>query len=398
MPRKSYRSKRRKKKGGNSDTRDSGTRRYNLPIPDKNLKKDAGKGATKTVWQLQNSKANVVVINSTRDQMIERQITNCDQFNEYLFSKSLSNAYPALFPKVYALKDTVSELEKINEMNNEMSKTPPETPNIAQKYIWVKEACQLPAIQEIQGDYLEKAIQLLFHLMTYGLCYIDIKPANVGKRGNDYLVIDTGREDIYFIPEEHRKDYLIGEILICCMTLYHYLKSNDGCTESMYQKIKFVFQQLLTCYSIEHISTNLMTDDKLKLAIRSLRTKLFNKYKGRKWDEILKHQTHTLPKENQTTNTLPKANQTTLPGCVFKSVSESVMSISVRLDNYVSIEHISDFFKDSKPPNMIPRSESKPPNMIPTSMIPTSESKPVSQSSKIKSFFPSQIRSFFPLK
>jgi hypothetical protein len=32
---------------------------------------------------------------------------------------------------------------------------------------------------------------------------------NVGKRGDAYLVIDTGREDIYFIPQDYRKDYLV---------------------------------------------------------------------------------------------------------------------------------------------------------------------------------------------
>ncbi len=350
MPRKSYRSKRRKKKGG-----DSGTRRYNLPIPDRRLlKKDAGKGAFKTVWQLQNSKR--VVINSTKDQMDNRKINNCDQFNEYLFSKSLYEAYPALFPKVYALNDKDSTEEAT--IINKMSESHPETSNLEKKYIWLKEACELPTIEDIQGDYLEKAIQLLFQFMMYGLCYIDIKPDNVGKRGDTYLVIDTGREDIYFIPEEYRKDYLVGEILICCMTLYHYLKSKDSCTESIYQRIKFVFQHLLTFDSNEQISTNLITDDNLEPKIKKLRKKLYDKYlEGSEWSQILNHQTtHTLPSKyleeewlrilNHQTQALPNANQ--ISNCVPNSV---LASISVRLLNYVSNTHIKDFFEHSKQGN-----------------------------------------------
>jgi hypothetical protein len=352
MPRKSYRSKRRKKKGGNS-----GTRRYNLPIPERDsLLKDPGKGAFKTVWQLPTSKR--VVINTTKEQMNQHKITDpkCDQYNEYLFSKSLYDAYPALFPKVYALNDTESQEEL--SIINKMSESHPETDIAIKKYIWLKEACELPTIQELQGNYLEKAIQLLFQLMTYGLCYIDIKPANVGKRGDTYLVIDTGREDIYFIPKEYRKDYLIGEILICCMTLYHYLKSEDSCTVSIYQRIKVLFQHLLIFDSNEQISTNLMADEILEPAINRLRTKLYNKYNRDSWNDILNYQkTQTLQSKYlqekwndilnyQKTQTLPNEKQTSqVSECGSNS---ELVSITLRLVNYVKNTHIRDFFNDSK--------------------------------------------------
>jgi hypothetical protein len=141
----------------------------------------------------------------------------------------------------------------------------------------------------------------------------------------------------------------------------------------MYQKIKIVFQQLLTCDSIEHISTNIIADDKLEHKIKILTKKLFRKYlegeeEDNKWKQILNHQMPTLPNEITQDTEYNKWKQVLIHQTSqdLECVSNSVwFPISARLQNYVLKEHIEAFFEDSKHA-INPTSVNKPPVINPT--------------------------------
>jgi hypothetical protein len=127
-------------------------------------------------------------------------------------------------------------------------------PSGIDEYVWVKEFCKNPDYEELCGFYLYRVIQLLIDLMKQELCYIDVKPANIGKRGTNYVIIDTGREDIYFIPPQYQLDYLKGEILIACMSLYSHLEvnyPNNINNKRAFQKIKRILGFLYTNDSLE---------------------------------------------------------------------------------------------------------------------------------------------------
>lgn len=349
MTRKRVQTKRVQRKRGGTNKAHPKVRSTKLPMPNVEfLAKEPSKGSFKTVWQLKNSP--LVVINSNpsqvRDKDKDKDKPYLKQFNEYLFSRSLSTAYPDFFPAVYELYEPIStrELEMIDQMDRNRNHTPSEeTPTF--KYIWLKEACHPPDLKELQENFLEKAIQLLVDLMKKGLCYIDIKPMNIGKRGESYVIIDSGVEDIYLIPKEYQSDYLRGEILICGMCLYHYLKENRALLQNTYQKIKNVFHFILNkpmeeleVEALEAVlKEGIPSNDKNtvnKKDLINLRTYLYNKYNCTLQDK----DPCPISKMANTGSDNP-----------FQYKEGKSCSITARLLNYCSLPYIKQFFSEYDP-------------------------------------------------
>jgi hypothetical protein len=270
--------KNKKRKGGKS------LRKSTLSIPTNGLGMLA-KGESKTVWQLKGRP--YAVINANLEQM--GKTTHEKQEEEYHFSKLLSIKYPLFFPEVYHL-----DLDENTKEESDVLDTMAYTPTDKLKFIWVKEVCNPPSINELRGNYLEKAIRLLINLMKKGICYTDIKHLNVGIRGNDYVIIDTSPEDTYYIPEQYQLDYLKGEIIVCCTNLYFHLSRIDdpsGMNKLTWLKIKRIFMFLCNNHLLERTvfmdklkqflqnnNTDFIEDKELKIHIIHIVRFIFNKY------------------------------------------------------------------------------------------------------------------------
>ena len=327
MTRKNKKNKKQKTRKYKGGTRKSplGLRRLTLQVPTNTVS-----GAFKTIWKVPES--NYVVINSTQEQAKEDKTPYLNQLQEFAFSKRLNVLYPQFFPKVSSFKGDEKELKVIDQLKNI------ETSDKRLKYIWLKENCPPPSDEEIQTTYLKKAIQLLMDLMEQGLCYIDIKPMNIGKRGQEYVVIDTGREDIYYIPKDYKEDYLKGEILICGMSIYHYLK--DKGLPIPYEEILSVFSLIIPPIESQENFIDTPFKDKLQAylegktikiqehiedTIRRFRTRIYRTYLNEEQKQkILDEQ----KKDNNLNN------------------KDDIYMISARLNDYAKLNQIGQFFRD----------------------------------------------------
>jgi len=329
MRRKSGKSRKKWKYNGGTGTRkrplERGLRRVTLPVP-----KIKASGAFKTIWKVKGSRR--VVINSTLEQTEKDKTPYRTQLQEFAFSKKMSTFFPQFFPEVSFFKGDEKELEVIDQLRNSKSA------DKRLKYIWLKEDCPPPSDEEIQHTYLKKAIQLLVDLMKQGLCYIDIKPMNIGKRGDAYVVIDTDPEDIYFVPSEYQIDYLKGEILICGMSVYHYLKDlkvNHNKTE-----FEIPYDKILQAFSLaiiptkeksifEHKLQSYLKGETIEIpkniekSIKSVELTMYRNYLGEDEKQAIRNE------NNKKSN-----NQ------------DDFYTISARLDNYASMKKIGQFFRD----------------------------------------------------
>jgi len=168
---------------------------------------------------------------------------------------------------------------------------------------------------------------------------------NIGKRGQSYIVIDTGCEDIYYVPKEYQEDYLKGEILICCMSTYHYLKDLKDPKDKKKRKnpeIEIPYDEILSVFSLilsddfqdklqaylkgERIEIPKIEISKLKQMesdIKKIRTLLYKTYL---YDE---------PKEKIRSENINQLNN-----------QENIYMISARLFNYASSGQIKQLFID----------------------------------------------------
>lgn len=313
------------------------------------------KGRSKTVWQLKGRP--YAVINANVKQMTETTFEK--QQEEYQFSKILSIKYPSLFPKVYHLdidEETKEESDVLDTLPLEETEL---KPNTKYKFIWAKEVCNIPSIEELRGNYLEKVIQILITLMEKGLCYTDMKPMNVGIRGNNYVIIDTSHEDIYYVPPDYQLDYLKGEILVSCMTLYLYVSlSQDEKNKPFWLPPDVLNHPILL--KIKRIFAFLFINKALERDAFIAKLKQF----------LLTKETYSVPYEELihyikklTRNISGSYNCTDEEGCIFNDFysfqkqipcegqickTEDIVSIVSSFRTYLSTEKINHFFAELK--------------------------------------------------
>jgi len=322
--------KTRKYKGGTRKSPlERGLRRVTLSLPTNTVS-----GASKTIWKVPGSRD--VVINSTQEQTKHLHTPYLTQLREFAFSNKLNALFPQFFPEVSFFKGGEEELNVIDGLKKN------ETSDKRLKYIWLKEYCP-PPVDEIKNTYLKKAIQLLVNLMKQGLCYIDIKPMNLGKRGEAYVVIDTGCEDIYYIPKEYQEDYLKGEILICGMCVYHYLQVKG---------LPIPYKEILPVFSL------------ILPQLRESQENFIDTPFKDKLQAYLEGETIQIPKdmkemeemEYSIRGFIKKMTKTYLENDQIKKIREEqknnlnndavLVTISARLKDYATLKHIGQFFKD----------------------------------------------------
>lgn len=168
-----------------------------------------GIGFSKMVWKIQPND-DFAVINSFDRQRMARipeewplnkkiNYSNGKIGREYDFTKHVKTVFGDLIPAV--------SMFKRGEMIDDG------------KFRYKKELCE-PVVNSDEIFY--EMVRIAEEVIEKGWVYLDMKPANLGRRGGKLCIIDTDPQSFYQFPPEHKEYYLMSSYMIILLGSKNY--------------------------------------------------------------------------------------------------------------------------------------------------------------------------------
>ena len=181
---------------------------FNPPV-EKNDQRILGIGSSKMVWKIR-AADDFAVINAfdyqrtddlpehwTLKRMIDHN--NSKILREYYFTQHVKTIFGDLIPKVSMFKS--GEFIEDGRVR------------------YKKELCE----SVVNSDELfYEMVRIAEEVIEKGWVYLDMKPANLGRRGGKLCIIDTDPKSFYQFPPEHKQYYLMCSYMIILLVSKNY--------------------------------------------------------------------------------------------------------------------------------------------------------------------------------